>query len=278
MFTDLVIDNTNTVHVFYAFEKKVYHLEAKPKSSTVQCNYPPTITNYTGKTNVKPDEEWTGTITASDPECDKIKFYSIVKPDYVKINDHGNGTATIKAKIPQGEGFGSVGFAVFVLDEKHKETNNELSVIKYNLKLTQEGKEKGTVKVENKCTGSSKAVKNSGSTNSGNTGNANNIQQTNTQNNSAGSEVVVSKTGEGINGDCEKFIKRYEAFADRYVLIVKKVKANPTDTNAAMQLGNLMEEFGSYSTEWTNLYDCHKIPGYKERYDASTKKINDANK
>ncbi len=156
-FSDMLIDDQNTVHVFYTSndDNQLYHLTAKPKTSTKDCNYPPIVTDYTGKTNVAPGEKWTGTIKASDPECDNIKFYSIIKPDYITINDNGNGTATINATIPEGDGFGETGITVFIQDDKHENVDNKLSAITFLLKVTQEGKEKGSVKIENKCTGNS---------------------------------------------------------------------------------------------------------------------------
>lgn len=152
-FVDMLIDNQNVVHTFFTsdYDNKLHYLTTKPKASGEMCNYPPAITGYTGKTNVGPGEEWTGTITASDAECDEIDFYSIILPEHVTIIDHTDGTATIKVLVPEGEGFGDVGFSVFIRDDKHQETNSKLSVITFMLKLTQEGNEKGYIKVENKC-------------------------------------------------------------------------------------------------------------------------------
>ncbi len=155
-FVDMVIDAQNAVHVFYTSndDNQLYNLTAIPKSSTKDCNYPPIVTDYTGKTNLAPGEKWTGTIKASDPECDNIKFYSIRKPDYFTINDHGNGTATIHATIPEGDGFGETGITVFIQDDKHENVDNKLSAITFLLKVSQDGKDKGSIKVKNKCTGS----------------------------------------------------------------------------------------------------------------------------
>jgi hypothetical protein len=59
--------------------------------------------------------------------------------------------------------------------------------------------------------------------------------------------------------------------------VAKQVKTNPMDMDAINKLTGLMEEFGNYSQEWENLYDCHSIPGFTERYKAASKKIEDAN-
>ena len=151
----MVIDRQGTVYTFYAsdYDNKLRLLTVRPKGSTTNCNYPPRIVRYTGKTNLKPGEKWTATITASDPECDKIRFESIIHNEMFSIKDHGNGTATISAVMPQGQGKGTPGLSVWVLDDKHPDINNEMSVISFNLVITPEGKEKGSVKVENKCTG-----------------------------------------------------------------------------------------------------------------------------
>lgn len=152
-FVDMLIDKQNKVHAFFTsdYDNKLHYLTAQSHSGTEICNYPPTITGYTGKTNVGPGEEWTGSISATDAECDKIDFYAIILPEYVSINDHGDGTVTIKANVPEGDGFGDVGFSVFVRDDKHQDVNGEMSVITFMLKLTQEGKEEGHITVENKC-------------------------------------------------------------------------------------------------------------------------------
>ena len=150
---DMLIDKQNKVHVFFTsnYDNKLHYLTAIPKTGTTVCNYPPSITAYTGKTNVGPGEEWTGTVSAADAECDKIDFYTIIKPDFVTIDDHGDGTAKIHATIPEGEGFGDVVFTIFARDASHQDIDNTISAITFKLKLTQEGSEEGHVKVENKC-------------------------------------------------------------------------------------------------------------------------------
>lgn len=152
-FVDMITDKQNTVYTFYVndSDNKLRLLTAKPKGSTKVCNYAPRIVKYTGKTNLKPGEKWTATITASDDECDKIKFESIIKNKIFTIKDNGNGTATITATMPTGNGKGTPGLSVWALDEKHPDTNKETSVITFKLVVTPEGKEKGSVKIENKC-------------------------------------------------------------------------------------------------------------------------------
>lgn len=152
---DMVIGKDNTVYTFLTsvHDNQLRLLTAKPKGDTKACNYPPGIVKYTGKTNLKPGEKWTASITASDPECDKIRFESIIHNEIFTIDDHGDGTATITATMPEGEGKGTPGLSVWVLDDKHPETDNKASVITFQLIITPDGKEEGSIKVENKCSG-----------------------------------------------------------------------------------------------------------------------------
>lgn len=274
---DLVVGLNNTVYAFFtsAYDNQLRLLTAKPNGETTNCNYPPYITNFQGKTNLKPGEKWTATIYAADYECDNIRFESIIHNDMFSIKDNGNGSATITATMPNGNGVATPGLSVWVLDEKHPETNNEASVISIKLKVTANGSEKGSVNIENKCIASmnTNPVINNASNNSAERENETNNQQgASEQNNSTSSQASHSD-----NSDCEDFLIRYEKFADEYAPIAAKVKANPMDMNAINQLSSLLEEFGNYSEEWNNLYDCHSIPGFSERYEAATKIIEQAN-
>lgn len=50
--------------------------------------------------------------------------------------------------------------------------------------------------------------------------------------NSSGSSVTTSETDESpTNFDCDQFIRDYSDFADSYVKLMKKYKANPNDTS-----------------------------------------------
>lgn len=273
-YSDIIIDNKNIVSVFYTseYDNNLYLLTVTENGVIENCNYPPIFTNYTGKTNVKPGEKWTATITASDFECDKIKFESIIHNEMFTLKDHGDGTATISATMPEGEGKGTPGLSIWVLDDKHPDINDKTSVINYKLIISPEGKEKGSIKVENKCGGSigNATVSKSGDETKKITGQK--------QGAVLGEPVkkVESNTG-SINPDCDKFLDRYEAYAEKHVKLVSQIKANPMNTNAALELGSAMEEFSSYATEWANMYDCNKNPEFKARYDKITKKIQNTN-
>ncbi|MEA3451695.1 MAG: hypothetical protein U9Q83_07295, partial [Bacteroidota bacterium] len=263
-YTDLVIDNKNTVHVFYAYKTKVYHLEAMPKSKTVECNFRPSI-SFSGKTNIKVGDNWSATIYANDPECDPTEIYSIILPNGFSLTDNKNGSATITG--PANEIKEHI-FTVFCRDNKHPGSDSKNSSATITLSITEKGIGTGIVKYKNNCNGKSQNIDNSDLNDNSNNNNGN----------VDGNSQINDNTGVDGNGDCEKFIKKYEAFADKYVPVIKKVKNNPTDTNAAMELATLMDEFGTYATEWNNLYDCHKIPEFSNRYNAASKKIQDANK
>lgn len=261
-YTDIVIDKKNTVHVFYAYEKKVYHLKAVPKSPTVDCNFSPSI-SFVGKTNIKVGDNWSAKIITNDPECDPVEIYSIFLPSGFVLTDHKNGTATITGPVNEvKEHF----FTVFCTDNKHQQNNNRNSAATITLKVTDNGTVKGSVKYKNHCDGTIIYDDNSNNNNNNNNGDAD------------GNSQINDNNGVGGNGDCEKFIQRYEAFADKYVPVIKKVKANPTDANATMELSDLMTEYATFASEWTNLFDCHNIPEFQKRYDAASKKIQDANK
>lgn len=287
-YTDILVNSKDEIFVFYSsdYNNNLYLLKVKNTNQPENCNYPPYISGYTGKTNIAPGESWRGSISALDLECDRISFYTVIKPDYVKIEDIGNGTADISINVPEGEGFGDVIFSVFCLDESHPETNDEVSVITFKLKLTQEGEEKGSVLVENKCIGSGSSFpisqignilvqdrdKPYSGINSNYTGN-NSGSETQANNSD---DNIIDENSPSANSDCEEFLLRYEEFADKYAPIAERVQTNPMDMDAITQLSELLEQFGKYSEEWEELYDCHDIPGFTERYEAASKKIEEA--
>jgi len=55
------------------------------------------------------------------------------------------------------------------------------------------------------------------------------------------------------NDDCDEFLKGYEKFMDKYIAIIKKQKANPTDMSIMSEYSSLMTE----ASEWTTkIPDC----------------------
>ena len=267
-YVDMVIDKKNTVYTFYTYENELNLLTVKPIGNTTNCNYPPSIVNYTGKTNLKPGEQWTATITATDPECDNITFESIIHNEMFSIKDHGNGAAIITATIPEGEGKGTQGLSIWALDEKHPDANDEVNVITFNLVITPEGQEIGSIKVKNKCTGGDNGIPLNSSTHSIS---KEQIQYPNKPNEKSDYKKQVAGTSVDVsNLDCEKFLDEYQAFSKKYIPIAKKVKTNPTDIQAAIKLGNMMEDYSSYATKWVTDSDCKDTPKYQERFEKIT--------
>ncbi|PLW92838.1 MAG: hypothetical protein C0592_08540, partial [Marinilabiliales bacterium] len=58
---------------------------------------------------------------------------------------------TITATMLEGEGTGTPGLSVWVLDDKHPDIDDKTSVITFELKITASGTEEGTIKVVNRC-------------------------------------------------------------------------------------------------------------------------------
>ncbi len=305
-FVDMVIDHKDVVHVFYTsdYDNNLRYLTAKPKSTTEACNFRPKFTSFNGKTNVGPGEEWSATIKASDPECDPVEIYAIILPDYMTLTDHGNGTATLKATIPEGEGFGDVGGAIFCRDNQHPGTDGNNSAIRVSLKLTQEGKEKGHYKIENKCTGTDAAIpmssiqsifvkdrsqpfKQSVSSSQGTTVTTKTVESNagNRSSESIGNtEVKEDKSDESISGldpavskTCNEYLDEYEEWADKYIAIKKKVNANPMDMDAVMKLANMAPQIASWAEKWAKLYECGYDEGFQARYEKISDKIDEVN-
>ena len=66
----------------------------------------------------------------------------------------------------------------------------------------------------------------------------------------------VAKTEEKStesNNDCDQFIKDYEEFVDSYIVIIKKMKANPTDMTI---LSEYTEMAKNAATMQTNAGNC----------------------
>jgi hypothetical protein len=264
LYTDIVIDKNNVVNAFYTseYDNNLYLLKVVENGEKEVCNYPPTITSYSGKTNLKAGEKWVAMVKASDYECDKIKFESVIHNDIFKVTDDGNGKVTISALMPSGEGEGTPGITLWALDDKHTMINSETSSINFKLVISPDGKKMGSITVENKCVGHNILPKNIDG------GDVANIEEV--ENN------ADSNNGD-INAKCNKFLDRYESYADKHVELVNKIKANPMDMNAAQELSAAVEKFSSYATEWENLYDCQKNLEFKARYDKATNKIQSVN-
>ena len=79
-------------------------------------------------------------------------------------------------------------------------------------------------------------------------------------------------TEEASSSDCDQFLKDYESFADSYIAIVEKMKANPTDMS-------VMTEYTSMMTKLTEMQsggqDCTD-PEYVTKMSEIAMKITNA--
>lgn len=282
IFMDMLVDSKNHTHLFYStYNHEIKHVEAWfDGDPDFECNYRPSI-YFKGKTNVKQGEEWTGKIYASDPECDPTKIYSIILPGGFEISDHGNGSATIKGIVPASSEHetGEVQLLVLCTDDKHSEPNGPQAKALIKLKITREGKEKGSVKYENNC-----VVKNTKgletihiNTGVNATGNNMNTDQKETakedKNNESNSTLdpAVSKT-------CTEYLDEYEAWANKYVPLKKRVNSNPMDMDAVMKIAGMAAEIGNWAIKWAQLYECGNDEGFQARYESISDRIEEANK
>lgn len=85
--------------------------------------------------------------------------------------------------------------------------------------------------------------------------------------NSESSEVSSS------SDDCDEFLAGYEKFMDKYIDVLKKYKANPTDASIMSDYTSLMTE----ATEWsTKTADCAADPKFAAKFVAIQTKIANA--
>jgi hypothetical protein len=273
-FIDMIIDDNNHVHVLYTSEKEVKHAEfwfdGNPQK---ECNYRPSI-SFKGKTNVKPGEEWACTIYASDPECNPVEIYSIILPDNFKLTDHGNGTATLKGTMEEGEGFGDIPFVILCNDDKHPGANAKQSKVAISLRLTQKGIEKGSIKYENNCSPEkSTVVKTSTSSTQGQSTPPNKQEADGSNQSNADNKLNTeqSKT-------CKEYLDRYEAWANKYIPLKKEVNENPMNMQAVMKLAEMAPEIGNWGLEWSQKHECSNDPAFVERFEKISDRIDEVNK
>jgi len=281
IFMDMFIDSKKHTHLYYStFEDEIKHVELWFNGDPdFECNYRPSI-YFKGKTNVQQGEEWSGEIYANDPECDPTEIYSIILPEGFKLTDHGNGTATVKGIIPTSTGHetGEIQFVVLCNDNKHPGPNGPQAKALIKLKITNEGKEKGSVKYENNCSvKNSKQIEGENSTTTvKKSGNDTQISQKETA-----KEDKTNETDSGISSavskTCEDYLDEFETWADKYVEIKKKVNANPMDMDAVMKLANMAPQIASWAEKWAKLYECGEDEGFLDRYEKISDKIDEVN-
>ena len=271
-FTDAFISYDGHFHAFYTTEDAIKHVDVWYDGS-LNCNYRPSV-SFKGKTNVKPGEDWSCTITASDTECDPVKIYSIILPDNFKLADHGNGTASLKGTIEKGEGFGDILLVVLCNDDKHPDANAKHSKVSIRLRLTQEGIEKGSVTYDNNCDGKEGTIVNTSvMSQEGNLASQNTKEVVNT---TANTETESTLNAEQSK-TCKEYLDRYEAWANKYIPVKKEVNKNPMNMNAIMALANMAPELGNWGLEWSQKYECSNDPEFMARYEKISERIDEVN-
>lgn len=112
------------------------------------------------------------------------------------------------------------------------------------------------MKYENNCSGSgsekplgTKVVRNTATTKQSNSAN------TNTQENEVSASPEQEDEGiSGLTGEqsktCEEYLDKYEAWANKYIPLKKKVNDNPMNVSAVMKLAKLAPELGNWGLEW----------------------------
>jgi len=75
------------------------------------------------------------------------------------------------------------------------------------------------------------------------------------------------------SADCEAFLKGYDKFADKYIVMMKKMKANPSDPSLMSEYTGVLTEV----SEWIDkLKTCAGDPKYSTRLLEIQKKIDKA--
>ena len=70
-----------------------------------------------------------------------------------------------------------------------------------------------------------------------------------TQATEAHAETAPAEETQTENVKWREFLKEYEAWVDSYVALMKKYKANPTDTSLLTEYANMMNQVAEWSTK-----------------------------
>jgi hypothetical protein len=187
------------------------------------------------------------------------------------IEDHGNGTATITAVMPDGEGKGTPGLSIWALDEKHPNTNSEVSVISFKLVITNEGEEKGSIKIENKCTGNkSGKFKPIGTQ-------KNTLVKTIKETPKPDKNTATTNFSESESSDCKTYLDKFELWVNKYIVLKKKLNKNPLDIKTAMEISKMAPEIGNWGLEWQEKYVCTQDENFVKRYEEIAQKLDEVN-
>lgn len=282
IFMDMFVDSKKHTHLYYStYEDEIKHVEFWfDGDPDFECNYRPSV-YFKGKTNVQQGEEWSGEIYANDPECDPTEIYSIILPDGFEIKDHGNGSATVKGIVPTGTEHetGEIQLLVLCNDNKHSGPNGSQSKVVIKLKITPEGKEKGSIKYENNCKGKKNKAQITSkiSTSEIDKGKSNETAYEETAKDDK-SDETSSKLDASVSQTCSEYLDEYEVWANKYVPLKKRVNENSMDMDAVMKIANMASEMGNWAVKWAQLYECGQDEGFQTRYEKISDKIDEVNK
>lgn len=99
------------------------------------------------------------------------------------------------------------------------------------------------------------------------------IEEKSASGNSSSDGSQVEKKSSESSTDCDEFLKGYEKFMDKYIAILKKYKANPTDASILSDYTSMLTEAQEWSTKTA---DCAADPKFASKISAIQMKIANA--
>ncbi len=91
------------------------------------------------------------------------------------------------------------------------------------------------------------------------------------------SETTTTESGEvteeGSSSDCDQFLRDYEAFADSYIQVVEKMKADPTDASVLTEYTSMMSKLSEIQS---SAQDCSGDQEFASKMAEITMKISSA--
>ena len=91
-------------------------------------------------------------------------------------------------------------------------------------------------------------------------------------------ESDEQKTGDDQISNCDDFLNKYEAWMDEYLKFLEEYKTNPADAEIGTRFLSLMEELGTWSSNWITMYECANEEKYQQRYEEIAKKAEEKSK
>ena len=86
-------------------------------------------------------------------------------------------------------------------------------------------------------------------------------------------ESQVEKSSSVSSGDCDEYLKGYEKFMDKYIAILKKYRANPTDASILSDYTSMVTEAQDWATKTA---DCAADINFASKFSAIQIKIANA--